>query len=92
MSEGRDQEVFNDHLKEAGLFEDMKNRVRKWHFYNDGVFEDHFYNVPHDALLVVGAFGHGVIKDILFGSKMETIQSWMPNNILLVGPNCIFDS
>jgi hypothetical protein len=92
MSEGRDQEVFNDHLKEAGLFEDVKNRVRKWHFYNDGVFEDHFYNVPHDALLVVGAFGHGVIKDILFGSKMETIQSWMPNNILLVGPNCIFDS
>ena len=26
----------------------------------------------------------------LFGSKMETIQSWMPNNILLIGPNCVF--
>jgi hypothetical protein len=22
---------------------------------------------------------------------METIQSWMPNNILLVGPNCVLN-
>jgi nucleotide-binding universal stress UspA family protein len=41
--------------------------------------------------LVVGAFGHGLIKDFLFGSKMETIQSCMPNNMLLVGPNCILE-
>jgi len=64
--------------------------VRHWHKIAESPFEAHLYNVPHDALLVLGAYGHGLIKDLLFGSKMETIQSWMPNNILLVGPNCGF--
>ncbi len=89
-TEGRSDDYFNDQLQADGLTDQVKQHVRHWHKITDGRFEDHLYQVPHDALLVVGAYGHGLIKDFLFGSKMETIQSWMPNNMLLVGPNCVF--
>lgn len=89
-TEGRSDDYFDRQLESAGLLGDVNQTVRQWHKITDGKFEENLYQVPHDALLVVGAYGHGLIKDLLFGSKMETIQSWMPNNILLVGPNAIF--
>lgn len=89
-TEGRKDDYFDEHLKAAGLLDQVKQQVRHWHKIKKGRFEEKLYLVPHDALLVVGAYGHGLIKDFLFGSKMETIQSWMPNNILLIGPNCVF--
>ena len=89
-TEGRPDDCFDQNLESAGLQTEMKHKVRHWHKITNGKFEENLYRVPHDALLVVGAYGHGLIKDLLFGSKMETIQSWMPNNILLVGPNAIF--
>jgi nucleotide-binding universal stress UspA family protein len=46
------------------------------------------YDVPHNSLIVIGAYGHGIIKDILFGSKMEQVQSAVTNNLLITGPNC----
>lgn len=89
-TEGYSNDYFDEQLQEAGLLDQVQQHVRKWHKFSKGPFEEHLYRVPHDALLVVGAYGHGLIKDFLFGSKMETIQAWMPNNILLVGPNCVF--
>jgi nucleotide-binding universal stress UspA family protein len=89
-TEKRPDDYFDQQLEAAGLLEPVKQQVRNWHKIREGKFEEHLYQVPHDALLVVGAYGHGLIKDFLFGSKMETIQSWMPNNILLVGPNTVF--
>jgi nucleotide-binding universal stress UspA family protein len=38
---------------------------------------------------VVGAYGHGVVRELLFGSKLELIQSVLPNNMLIIGPNCV---
>lgn len=90
FTEGRKDDYFDTQLKTAGLLDQVKQHVRNWHRIKKGRFEEKLYLVPHDALLVVGAYGHGLIKDFLFGSKMETIQSCMPNNILLVGPNCVF--
>jgi hypothetical protein len=90
FTEGRGEDYFDQQLDAGGLKEQVQNCVRQWHKVSGGKIEDHLYHIPHDALLVVGAYGHGLIKDFLFGSKMETIQSWMPNNILLVGPNCVF--
>jgi nucleotide-binding universal stress UspA family protein len=89
-TEGRSDDYFDQQLESAGLLEPVKQQVRNWHKIRKGKFEEHLYRVPHDALLIVGAYGHGLIKDFLFGSKMESIQSWMPNNMLLVGPNTIF--
>jgi len=86
---GHPIEYFEEQLKEAQLWDQMQAKVRTWHKVEDGSFEENLHLVPHDAMIIVGAYGHGLIKEFLFGSKMETIQTWMPNNLLLVGPNCI---
>ncbi len=91
-TDGRDEDYFEGQLEKAGLLDKTRKYVRTWHKITKGSFEESLYNVGYDALLVVGAYGHGLIKDFLFGSKMETIQSWMPNNLLLVGPNNVFRS
>ena len=88
--EKRPETYFEERVKEAGMWEETQQHVRSWIKANEGHFEENLYSVSHNALLVVGAYGHGLIKDFLFGSKMELIQSWMPNNMMLIGPNCIF--
>lgn len=89
FANGRTGDYFENRMKSAGLLERMKSQVRDWHLIDKGGFEESLYKVDHDALLIVGAYGHGLIKEFLFGSKMETIQSWMPNTMLLVGPQCV---
>jgi hypothetical protein len=91
-TKNHDKDYFEQQLEDAGLLDAVRKNVRNWHRTGDGAFEDDLNTVPHDAFLVVGAYGHGLIKEMLFGSKMETIQTWMPNNMLLVGPNCIIGS
>ena len=86
------EDYFEQQLEDAGLLDTVRQNVRTWHQSGDGNFEDNLYDVPHDAFLVVGAYGHSLVKELLFGSKMETLQSWMPNNMLLIGPNCIIGS
>jgi hypothetical protein len=81
------REAYEAVILAENLQEDMDRYVNEWYFFEDGVFEENLYDVPHDALLVLGAYGHGVIKTILFGSKMELIQSTVSNNLLLAGPN-----
>jgi hypothetical protein len=74
-------------IEQENLTEEMEQYVQDWHVFTKGLFEDNLYAVPHDALVVLGAFGHGLIKNILFGSKMEKVQSTISNNLLIVGPN-----
>lgn len=74
-------------IQKKNLEEQMRSHVRQWHIYEKGKFEENLYEIPHDALVVLGAFGHSLIKDIVFGSKMEKIQSTISNNLLIVGPN-----
>lgn len=87
QSEGKKKEEIYAIIKERNLEADFNQYVSGWSFFESGKLEDNLYNVPHDSLAVIGAFGHGLIKDILFGSKMEIIQGILPNNILIVGPN-----
>jgi hypothetical protein len=49
-------------------------------------FEEGLYEVPHDALVVIGAGGRGLAKELLFGSRLEVVQSVLPNQLLVVGP------
>ncbi len=81
----KDYEAF---LGEAGLGDDVDRSVRRWQFFEGGEFAQNLYEIPHDALVVLGAYGHGLIRDFVFGSKMETIQSEISNNLLIAGPNC----
>lgn len=64
----------------------LDKMLRDWTVFDEGKFHENLYAVPHDALVIMGAFGHGLIRDIVFGSKMEMIQSTVPNNMLVVGP------
>jgi hypothetical protein len=84
-----DDESYEAEIKTTELWEPMQQKLRAWHKVERGGFEEGLYAIDHDSLLIVGAYGHGLIKDFLFGSKMENIQSCMPNNMLLIGPNCI---
>lgn len=92
LTEKHTASYFEEQLHSAGLMDGVQSHVRYWHKYDKGAMEEHLMDIPHDSLLLLGAFGHGLIKDILFGSKMETIQTWMPNNMLLVGPHNVFGS
>jgi len=58
----------------------------EWLFFDKGRFSENVYAVPHEALVVVGAYGHGLVKELVFGSMMEKIQTLVPNNMLIVGP------
>ncbi|QTA91203.1 universal stress protein [Desulfonema magnum] len=85
-AENRNKEVYEKIIQKENLEEDMALYADKWHIFEKGTFEENLYEVPHDSLVILGAFGHGLIKDIVFGSKMEKIQSVISNNLLIVGP------
>ena len=72
-------------LKKEGLLNQKGDPVSPWWFFSKGKFRPNLYDVPHDSLLVIGSFGHNLMKDVLFGSKAEMIQTVMPNNLLIVG-------
>jgi nucleotide-binding universal stress UspA family protein len=86
QTENRTRQDYEKVLEEANLNKDLENAKAQWHFFESGNFEENLYKVPHDALVVLGAYGHGLIKDFIFGSKMEKIQSTVSNNLLIVGP------
>ncbi len=73
-------------IAERGLADAVANEVTEWRLFETGDLKVNLYDVDHDALVILGAFGHGVVRDVLFGSKMEKIQGTMPNNLLIVGP------
>jgi hypothetical protein len=81
-----DRDNFEALVEEKGLGQLMQEHVRRWEIFESGTFGENLFFVPHDALVVLGAFGHGLIRDIMFGSTMETVQTVLPNNMLIVGP------
>jgi len=81
------KESYEEIIKNENLEEEMDRYVTEWHMFERGKFEENIYDVPHDALVVLGAYGHGLIRNIFFGSKMEKIQSTITNNLLIAGPN-----
>ncbi len=85
--ENSSPESYRQVVKDENLEEEMDRYVNDWHFFENKVFEENLYDVPHDALVVLGAFGHGVIRNFVFGNKMERIQSTVSNSLLMAGPN-----
>ncbi|MBC2695005.1 MAG: universal stress protein [Desulfobacteraceae bacterium] len=81
------KESYEEIIKNENLKEEMDRYVSEWHMFERGKFEENIYDVPHDALVVLGAYGHSLIRSILFGGKMEKIQSIITNNFLIAGPN-----
>jgi hypothetical protein len=88
LREKKGTDYYENILKESNLAGPVSQFLRDWHYYDKSEFDTMLYEIPHDALIVLGAYGHGVIKDLLFGSKMEKIQSTVTNNLLITGPHC----
>lgn len=88
LLEKKGEEYYREMIRKNDLEALVDQYVSQWHFYEDHAFDNMLYEVPHDSLVVLGAYGHGIIKEILLGSKMEHIQSTVTNNLLITGPNC----
>lgn len=86
QAEDKPFKAYQGYIDKENLSADMERYVKEWRFFGQGEFEQNLYEVPHDSLVILGAFGHSLIKDIIFGSKMEKIQSVISNNLLIVGP------
>lgn len=79
-------EYYTDTIEQRGLSGELNQYLREWKVFESGDIETNLYAVPHDALVIMGAYGHGVIKEMIFGSVMEKVQTVLPNNLLIVGP------
>ncbi|HGY11184.1 MAG TPA: universal stress protein, partial [Desulfobacterales bacterium] len=88
LMEKKDETFYRELVKNEGLTEPVSQLSRQWYFYKKPDFNTMLYEVPHNSLIVLGAYGHGIIRDILLGSKMEQIQSTVTNNLLITGPHC----
>ena len=82
----RDQYI--KRMQDAGLYEPIESGEVEWLFMEHQDLKDALYEIQHDALAVIGTYGHGIVKELLFGSFMESVQKMLPNNLLIVGPHC----
>ncbi|MBC8430895.1 MAG: universal stress protein [Desulfobacterales bacterium] len=87
QTENTSRESYEKVIEKNSLEKEMRRRINEWYIFEQNSFEENLYQVPHDALVVLGAYGRSRLKDMVFGRKMEKIQSTLPNNILIVGPN-----
>ena len=83
----QDEVYYDQRIREAGLEKDVSRYCRQRYQFSNGNFAHNLYDLPHDALVFSGAYGHGLISNILFGSKMEVAQSTLTNSMLVSGPN-----
>ncbi len=87
QGEGKQKDDFRKIMTSGGVYEKIDTNTATWTFFEKGDFRENLYAVPHDAIVIVGAYGHGLARELFFGSKMEAIQSVLPNSMLIVGPN-----
>lgn len=85
-----ERETYEQQLEREGFAEDLGEGRVEWLCFEDTDLSDNLYAVDSDALVVAGAHGHGVAKDLVFGSKLEVIQSELPNPMVIVGPSAVF--
>jgi nucleotide-binding universal stress UspA family protein len=86
--QGITKEECDESLSAAGVLDAVSGSGTEWRVYTDGTFEENLYDVPHDSLVVVGAAGHRLIGELMFGSKLESVQATLPNPLVVVGPDC----
>ncbi len=85
-AEKKPRAFYEQILEERNLLSGIESGDLEWSYVKKGPFREALYEISHEALIVVGAYGHGLVKDLLFGSMMEEIQTILPNNLLIVGP------
>ncbi len=87
--EGADMKECEKNLEAMELLKRFGKNQFDWTIWKKGTIEDNLYDIPHDSLVVMGAAGHKLIRELVFGSKLEKIQMHLPNSMLVVGPHYI---
>ena len=82
----KDEDYYRGRIRKAGMETEMEAGVASWEMLGNGSFEEHLHAIPHDALVLMGAYGRRRIRKTLFGSKLEKAQSMLCNNLLITGP------
>ncbi len=83
---GNTRQDYEQIIRSRGLEAPFTEQVRNWHFQDKKELSLNLFHVPHDALVVMGIYGHGLVKDVMFGNTTEVVQTTLPNSLLLVGP------
>ena len=52
-----------------GLEKSLARVCCQRHQFMDGQFANNLYALPHDALVFSGAYGHGLIRNLIFGRQ-----------------------
>ncbi len=85
----QDIAYYEQRIREVDLEKTVARHVRHRHLFDGGEFVHNLYTLPHDALVLSGAFGHGLVTNVLFGSKVELAQATLTNSLLVSGPRCM---
>jgi nucleotide-binding universal stress UspA family protein len=80
------EDYYRDKIRLGGLEKEVETVASKWEMLDHGSFEENLYAIPHDALVLMGAYGGRRIRKALFGSKLEKAQTNLCNNLLITGP------
>ena len=85
FAQGEDPGRIERWFADRGLA-DLRKVARSWHFATDDDFLDALFPVSPDALVVLGAYGRRLVRELLLGTVAEKVQAALPNPLLLVGP------
>ncbi len=85
LENDRPESYYRQLLSENGLSE---VDFTEWRFWPKQPFINVMNQIPRDALIIIGAYGHGAIRERLMGSKTEMIIHNNANLLMLIGENC----
>ncbi len=86
LDEGPGEDGYRTLLERQGLHAPLHLGRGRWGFLSGSDLRDSLNVIGGEALVVCGAFGHSKARELFFGSFAETLQTVLPNTLLLVGP------
>jgi len=81
----KNESFYRNLLHECGCDE---TSFHEWKFWKDEPFINVMNQIPRDALVIMGAYGHKAIRAKIMGSKTEMIVKNNANLLMLIGENC----
>lgn len=87
QTRGNSRTYIEDKIRRAGLEPDLERANVEWGFCEAPSLEEYLYAVPSDSLVVVVGAGESLMREVILGSQLETVQKALPNPLLVVGPH-----
>lgn len=78
QAENQPLSYYRDILEKENLYEPIKKKEIEWWFYDKGKLQENLYDVPHDSLVIAGAYGHGLVKRVVLAAKQNSCKLFCP--------------